>query len=170
MSSRRCSATSRLMRVRIRSRRTDLAAPLVEKGQLGRPQRQSAAAGLGGRLHIRCGIRPSDGSRASEVAPVAQGIEQWFPKPCAQVRILPGAPDQRPNLGGLDPIGHLVRQQRATARVCEARSLNSSSPPTGPAAGDFEPSSAATSSPANRGTYAGTSAGQGAPDGKPSRV
>ncbi len=24
-------------------------------------------------------------------APVAQGIEQWFPKPCAQVRILPGA-------------------------------------------------------------------------------
>ena len=27
----------------------------------------------------------------SDNAPVAQGIEQWFPKPCAQVRILPGA-------------------------------------------------------------------------------
>ena len=28
-------------------------------------------------------------------APVAQGIEQWFPKPCAQVRILPGAPGRK---------------------------------------------------------------------------
>ncbi len=28
-------------------------------------------------------------------APVAQGIEHRFPKPCAQVRILPGAPDNR---------------------------------------------------------------------------
>ena len=25
-------------------------------------------------------------------APVAQGIEHWFPKPCAHVRIMPGAP------------------------------------------------------------------------------
>ena len=24
--------------------------------------------------------------------PVAQRIEQWFPKPCAQVRLLPGGP------------------------------------------------------------------------------
>ena len=31
-------------------------------------------------------------------APVAQGIEHRFPKPCAKVRILPGAPN------GLDPV------------------------------------------------------------------
>lgn len=28
------------------------------------------------------------------LAPVAQGIEQWPPEPCAQVRILPGAPSE----------------------------------------------------------------------------
>jgi hypothetical protein len=31
-------------------------------------------------------------------APVAQRIEQWFPKPCAQVRFLPGVPMEM-NLG-----------------------------------------------------------------------
>ena len=36
--------------------------------------------------------RPLRRVEQSDIAPVAQGIEQWFPKPCAQVRILPGAP------------------------------------------------------------------------------
>ncbi len=27
------------------------------------------------------------------LAPVAQGIEHWFPKPCAHVRVMPGAPN-----------------------------------------------------------------------------
>ena len=34
--------------------------------------------------------------RRSERAPVAQWIEQWFPKPCAQVRFLPGVPVRSP--------------------------------------------------------------------------
>src|ERR1035438_9378104 len=34
---------------------------------------------------------PSQASRKASNAPVAQGIEHRFPKPCAQVRILPGA-------------------------------------------------------------------------------
>ena len=29
---------------------------------------------------------------SQQFAPVAQGIEHWPPKPCAQVRLLPGAP------------------------------------------------------------------------------
>ena len=28
-------------------------------------------------------------------APVAQGIEHWFPKPCAHVQVMPGAPYSR---------------------------------------------------------------------------
>ncbi len=36
--------------------------------------------------------RTRDRSLYSGYAPVAQRIEQWFPKPCAQVRGLPGVP------------------------------------------------------------------------------
>lgn len=36
---------------------------------------------------------PSNFKMAFDIkAPVAQGIEHWFPKPCAHVRIMPGAP------------------------------------------------------------------------------
>ena len=42
-------------------------------------------------LASACGARPSIAVNSGE-PPVAQGIEQWFPKPCAQVRFLPGGP------------------------------------------------------------------------------
>ena len=38
------------------------------------------------------GFYPSPRTQRSGHAPVAQGIEQRPPEPCAQVRILPGAP------------------------------------------------------------------------------
>ena len=38
------------------------------------------------------GFYPSPRTQRSRHAPVAQGIEQRPPEPCAQVRILPGAP------------------------------------------------------------------------------
>jgi hypothetical protein len=41
------------------------------------------------------GFYPSPHRQRSRHAPVAQGIEQRPPEPCAQVRILPGAPWMR---------------------------------------------------------------------------
>src|ERR1700678_3194258 len=38
--------------------------------------------------HLELGESP-------RIAPVAQGIEHRFPKPCAKVRILPGAPQRK---------------------------------------------------------------------------
>ena len=57
-------------------------------------------------------------ARRGPLAPVAQGIEHRFPKPCAKVRILPGA------LPGLHPVGRAstpVREPCPSGEVAPPR-------------------------------------------------
>ena len=57
-------------------------------------------------------------------APVAQGIEQWPPEPCAQVRILPGAQSRN------GPLGPFL-----LCAACRVREKDRPSGPTVPAGG-----------------------------------
>ena len=57
--------------------------------------------------------------------PIAQRIEQWFPKPCAQVRVLVGGPDWTKS-GTESSLPVMLSEGKGMVRVGAASSLTSS--------------------------------------------